>query len=1049
MASWIRFPAVHGGRVAFVADDDVFEVPVGGGVARRLTSGAGVPARPAWSPDGERLTWDSTAEGPREVWSSASGGGPAERLTWGGATNLGFDPEGRVLVRTSDDQPFAAAGGAAILCGGVPERVPFGPLAGLAHAPSGRVLLVRHATDLSAWRGYRGGRLGVAWLGTPRGPTPDWRSGAFAWERVELPHAVACPVWWAGRFWFVGDPGEAPELCSVDESGHDPRVHTGLGGFGVRTPAAGGDVLVFVHDGELYRWTDAGPRPIPVQLAAQRADRQRRPWTAARSVEGVDLHPDGHSLALVARGRAFSLGLWEGPARRWGGGDGARTLLARWVDRERLLVVTDAGAGPDPVGEYHLRLLGPDGARALPGPHGRPVALEVDPTGRRAALVDHAHHLFVVDLEAGGCRAIDHAPPGLLGLDWSADGAWLAWSRPTTAGRSEIRLLHAESGAVSAVTDGTWADTSPSFDPDGHLLYFLSLRDFDPVRDTVSFGYGFAGGVRPYCVTLRRDVPHPFRPGPRPLKAPPGARREDRGPIAVEPDGLGARVVPFPVAEGRFSAVIGLPGGHALLVREPVRGSLDRDWAEEWPRTDGTLLLWEADRQELTEVAQRVGDVRADRRREQVIWRSGARWRVALAKPDKAARDELKKTDGRAERKTGWLDPGRARDEIDPEREWVQMVHEAHRLMRDHFWRPPDDALLGRATAARDRALSLLPRVATRSELSDLLVCMLGTWGTSHAYEIGGDAPRVPTRKLGRLGAELSWSDACGGWRIDRILVGDPGTERCSPLLLPGACAEVGDVVVAVDGQAVGRDRPLAAALLDRAQLPVSLELVRPEDGPTRTVTATPLASDRELRYRDWVHGRRGRVRELSDGAVGYLHVPNMGPVGFAEFHRDWALASRHDAVLVDVRWNGGGHVSQILLRTLTQRRLGRKDPRHGPSTEYPRDAPPALLALLTNEAAGSDGDIFAHAWKRLGLGPVFGTRTWGGVVGITPRLRLVDRTLTTQPEWASWFDDVGYAIENRGVDPDVEIDVAPDVVGRGEDPALDTAVAHLRGRLS
>jgi tricorn protease len=1046
--SWIRTPAVRGDRVVFVADDDVFEGPLGGGTARRLTSGPGLPLRPQWSPDGATLTWDSTAEGARDVWAGDADGGRVRRLTWGGATSLGFDPRGRAVVSSAAGAPFARETTARVLDGrGGGSVAPFGPLAGIAASPTGRVLVVRNATELSTWRGYRGGRMGVAWLGIPRtGDPTDWVGATFGWQKLVLPFAVAAPTWGRGRFWFVGDPGPAPELCSVDESGGDLQVHTALGGFGVRHPSSDGHQLVFVHDGRLMRLGGDTPTEVAFELGAHRADRRPRPFVATRHVEDLDLHPDGHSVAVVARGRVWSMGHWEGPARRWAGGDGARRTFARWVDADRLLTVSDAGDA------WRFELLGPGrAARTYAAEHGRPVTVEVDPTGRRVAFVDHTHTLRVLDLERGDLTVLESAPPGGVELDWSPDGQWLAWSRWTTTSRGGLRLRSMADDAVTVdVTDGSFLDSSPSFDPDGNHLYFLSLRDLDPIRDTVSFGYGFHRGIRPYCLPLRRDVPHPFRPGPRPLKAPPSPKTSgERPPVVVDLEGLDTRVVAFPVPEGRWSRIVGLPGGCVALVREPLKGMLDRNvFADAPPESEGSLHLWEADKQELTDVTTRVGDLRVDRRRETLVWRSAWRVRVGLARPDKGAREELKKLDGRAERKTGWLDLGRLRDEIDPVPEWRQMVFEAHRLMRDHFWREPDEALLAAAVEARDRVLALLPRVATRHDLSELLGNMLGVWGTSHSYEVGGDTPSVPTRRLGALGADVSWDDTLRGWRLDRVLVGDPGTERTSPLLAPGACAVAGEVITAVDGRPADPAVPLEALLVDRASTPVALDLAHPEDGVPRTVTVVPTTSERELRYRDWVHGRRALTRERSGGRVGYLHVPNMGPSGYAEFYRDWPLAVRHDALLVDVRHNGGGHVSQLLLRLLLQRRLGSKFPRHGPELPYPLDAPPAGLALLTNETAGSDGDIFTHAWKASGLGPVFGTRTWGGVVGIVPRLRLVDRTLTTQPEFATWFDGVGYGIENRGVEPDVVVELAPDVAASGEDPALDAAVAHLLARL-
>jgi tricorn protease len=805
---------------------------------------------------------------------------------------------------------------------------------------------------------------------------------------------------------------------------------------------------VWAHGGDLWRLRPGEePQRIEVEVRSQRTERQRRFTSAASALEDVDLHPDGHSVALTVRGQVVTMGHWEGPADVLPAGPG-RLRLARWVAADRLLVVSDGGG--DEVLEVH-RLDGSEVRRYEGLDHGRILAAQVDPTGTRVALTDQRHGLYLLDLGTGGWTEVDRPPAGEVGsLDWSADGRYLAWARPEGVGgpRSRLRLLDVTTGERADLTSGDHLDFAPSFDPAGHLLYFLSGRDFDPVDETHGFGYAFVRGTRPYAIPLRSDVRDPFRPDPRPLEPhkSTGPRGADALHRAVELAGLTDRLVPFPIAEGRYTQLVGLTG-HVLLVRAPIRGTLDRSWYRPGPpRADSSLLVWDFDKQELTELNPRISSARVDRRREHLAIASGGRLRVVSAKLDKGQRDELKKTEGRADRKSGWIDLGRARVSVDPGAEWSQMVREAWRLMRDGFWEPGMagvdwDAILR-------RYLALVERIATRGELSDLIWCMQGELATSHAYEMGGDYVEPPSYRVGRLGADLVWDPERQGWRISRILRGDPGDrERTSPLAAPGLGLAEGDVVVEIAGARAAGDLPPEAALVHRAGTQVSLG-VRTGTG-ARRVVVDALSDDRPLRYRDWVLANRRRVHEDSGGRIGYVHVPDMGPPGFAEFARDFGRECERDALLVDVRWNRGGHVSQLLLARLTQRRLGWRISRWGAPVPYPYQSVAGPMLALTNEMAGSDGDIFSHAWRRLGLGPLMGTRTWGGVVGISPDHLLVDRGVTTQPEYATWFEDVGYGLENHGAEPDLVVEVGPDDWARGADPQLEAAVSWLARELA
>ncbi len=331
--------------------------------------------------------------------------------------------------------------------------------------------------------------------------------------------------------------------------------------------------------------------------------------------------------------------------------------------------------------------------------------------------------------------------------------------------------------------------------------------------------------------------------------------------------------------------------------------------------------------------------------------------------------------------------------------------------------------------------------VSTRSEFSDLMWELQGELGTSHAYEMGGAYRTGPDYKQGFLGVDWQVDAGTGGYRIARVLEGDPWSpDHTSPLNRPGVDVRAGDEVVAVAGTPVGPAVTPPRLLVNRAGQEVELT-VRRDGGEPRRVTVRPIAGEQPVRYRDWVAANRRLVHEATGGRAGYLHIPDMQSWGFAEFHRAFLTEYEREALVVDLRHNRGGMVSPLLLEKLARKRLGYSHPRWGQPQGYPYESPRGPLVAVTNEAAGSDGDIFSHAFKMMKLGPLVGTRTWGGVVGIWPRHRLVDGTVTTQPEFSFAFDDVGWQVENYGTDPDVEVDNAPQDYAAGRDRQLQRAV--------
>jgi tricorn protease len=589
-----------------------------------------------------------------------------------------------------------------------------------------------------------------------------------------------------------------------------------------------------------------------------------------------------------------------------------------------------------------------------------------------------------------------------------------------------------ESGETTQVTNPTLRDRSPAFDPEGKYLYFIGQRDYDPVYDELHFDLGFPKGSRPFAITLRKDLPNPFIPRPKAPESqevaalkkaeaeegPPAPRR-----IEIDLDGMTDRVIGFPVKEARYGRIEGIKG-KALFSSYPIIESYEFETQKQERLVDG------------------VSDFSIGRDGKTLLYQTGERLRVL-----KAGEKAPDKKDDKPSRENGWIDLGRVKVSIQPVAEWKQMFQEAWRLQREQFW--TEDLSGIDWNAVHKLYEPLVDRITTRSEFSDLLWEVQGELGTSHAYEMGGEYRLGPNYRQGFLGVDWEFDSASGTYRVAHIAHGDVwDPDATSPLRGPGLNLAEGDLVLAINGQPLGSDVTPAMRLVNQAGNEVVLT-VRSNDGEPRTVTVKALADERPARYRDWVEANRRKVHEVTGGRVGYIHVPDMGPDGYAEFHRGFLVEFDRDALIIDVRVNGGGHVSGLLLEKLARKRVGYDFPRWAAPKPYPDESPAGPMVALTNELAGSDGDIFSHTFKMMKLGPLVGKRTWGGVIGIWPRHRLVDGTVTTQPEFSFFFDDVGWRVENYGTDPDIEIDNAPQDYVRGLDPQLDRAIQAALEELS
>ncbi len=1018
---YYRHPTIHDEHVTFVAEDDLWRVEVSGGVARRLTANPGSHSGPRYNENGSLLAFASRDEGRMELHLMDGDGGPSRRLTYfAAATHVAGWSNTDVIVASDHRQPFA--GWTHLwrvpIDGGPPAPLGLGPATSWASSRKGTVL-ARHGFDPSRWKRYRGGRAGRLWIDRGDGFRP----------LVDLNGNLASPMWLGDRVYFLSDHEGVGNLYSVTPTGRGLRRHTTHDEFYVRFPSTDGRRIVYHAGGDLFLLDPSSDSPVKIEVAlpSSRPQLNRRFVPVARHLESVALHPEAHSVLITSRGATFSMPLWEGAARRHDPGSGVRERLATWsADGQKMVAISDEG------GEERLvvRDVETGSASTIDRDLGRVRSLSVSPAGPgRAVVTNHRHEVILVDVVRGTRRVIHQSPHSwIAGATWSPDGRWIAFAAATTRTTSNLFLYDTSNRKTHRIGRPEFFDHSPVFDPGGRYLYFLGSRVMEPVPDAVFHDYGFPRSTKPMAIPLGFDVPSPFSIAHRPPRAPGGSpeAKQNGGPPTVDIDleGIADRVVAFPVPAGIYAS-LAVGAGRVLFTSRPPAGPSPEPVKLQ-------LQAWDLANDKLENVADGVSRVAVSADGKAMAIVASRKLRVVPIgwKDDKNGKEGFS-------RETGFVDLDRMALEVNPTDEWRQMFGEAWRLQRDYFW--TEDMSGVDWQEVRERYRVLVDRVASRAEFSDLLWEMQGELGTSHAYELGGEYRPEPNWTQGMLGADLAWSR--GAWRVARIPRGD-SWDAPSPLSAPGVDIRPGDRIVRVDGKEPSREATPESLLVHRASKPVEMTVARGRT-KSRNVVVVPLAAETALRYRDWVEANRAQVKEASSGRLGYIHIPDMGAAGFAEFHRGFRSEVDAEGLVIDVRFNRGGNVSQILLERLLRKRLGYRIMRWRVPAPFPYDAPAGPMVCLTNEMAGSDGDIFSHTFKQHRLGPLIGTRTWGGVIGIWPQQSLVDGTVTTQPEFSTWFIDVGYRVENWGTEPDIEVEITPDDYAAGRDPQLERGIAE------
>jgi tricorn protease len=1042
---YYRLPAIHGDTIVFTAEGDLWRVGINGGIAQRLTAHPGLEAHATISPDGAMLAFTAQYEGPTEVYVMPLGGGrPLRRSYWGRASRVvGWTPDGRIIAATQHFSKLPSTQSVII----DPESAVQDPIP-LAQASDGdfdatgsTYFFTRFSFQGSHTKRYRGGTAQNIWRFTAGDPearplTPDYSGTSRN------------PMWWDGRVYFASDRDGTMNLWSMDPEGNDLRQHTFHSGWDVKEPDLEGGRIVYQCGADLYLHDLAlgGTELVPITLASD-FDHMRDNWVDKPFDYLTSSHvsPSGDRVALVSRGRLFVAPAGQGRLVEAGSKSGARYRAARFMpDGESILALSDES------GEMELWKIP---ARGI----GEPEQLTRDatvfrvdaapsPDGRWIAHTDRDQKLWLFDVRTGKSSMILHSDYDIPGdLAWSHDSRWLAFVSEAPNYYKRIMLYSIEDRSLTDLTGDRVDSYSPAWSPNGQWLYFLSDRYFASV---VRSPWGarqpepyFDRTTKIYQIALEPGLRSPFKPddevhaleaGADGESGDPENERDDGAeevaePVEIDLEGIQDRIMEVPVEAGNYNNLAvtakhlfwreteaGLEPAHSLRSLEIKNKDIEPETVVEDIRRyemafDGEKIM-----------VQKGDDI-------YIIDASGS------------VPGDLDKTKVDL---SGWSFA------IEPRSEWRQMLIEAWRFQRDFFY---DPGLHGVDwPAVLEKHLPLVERVSDRAELGDLIEQMVSELSALHIYVWGGDRRTGEDDiGVGSLGAHLERDQRADGYRVARLYRTDPAyPENLGPLVRPGVDVEEGDVIVSINGvPTLSVDDP-SVLLRNQVDKQVLLEIRDMPSGKLREIVVEPISMRRAraLRYDDWEYSRRLKVEEMGDGRIGYVHLRAMGGRNFSEWVRNFYPVFNREGLVIDVRHNGGGNIDSWILEKLLRKAWFYWKPRTGRPYWNMQYAFRGHVVVLCDEWTMSDGEAFTEGFRRLGLGKVIGTRTWGGEIWLSSsNFMLADRGYATSAQSGVYGPEGQWLIEGHGVEPDIVVDNLPHATFMGEDIQLETAIGFLR----